>query len=160
MAADANVCCYSKIPGMFATCAVDKTVTLWDTYSSSESTVPSNAPPHPCGNKDMGVGKLYTMSFYPSSPWLLGCGGSGKELALWDLSSESALQNRFGSRIEGGAGVPVAIEETEQVSKEEDFEAMISTKDTAAEKVKSDAKKSNKNKKKGKGKKKVHKKSR
>ena len=147
----------SKIPGMMATCAVDKTVTLWDTYSSEGT--PSNTPPHPCGNKDVGVGKLFTLSFYPSSPWLLGCGGSGKEIALWDLSSESALQNRFGSRIEG-SGVPVPIEETEQeLSKEEDFEAMMASKDLAAEKVKSDPK-TKKSKKKGKGKKKVHKKGR
>jgi len=148
----------SKIPGMLATCAVDKTVTLWDMYSSEGK--PSNAPPRPCGNKDMGVGKLYTMSFYPSSPWLLGCGGSGKELALWDLSSEAALQSRFGSRIEGAPGVPAVIEATEQVSKEEDFEAMMATKDAAVEKVKSDTKSNKNNKKKGKGKKKVHKRGR
>lgn len=146
----------SKIPGMMATCAVDKTVTLWDTYNSDGA--PSNAPPHACGNKDMGVGKLYTMSFYPSSPWLLGCGGSGKELALWDLSSESALRNRFGSRIEGGVQVPIE-EELQDATKQEDFEAMMATKDAAVEKVKNDAK-SIRNKKKGKGKKKVHKKSR
>ena len=142
---------------MLASCAVDKTVTLWDTYSSDGTT--SNGPPHPCGNKDMGVGKLFTVSFYPSSPWLLGCGGSGKELALWDLSSEETLQRRFGSRIEGTSKDPAVIEETENNLKEEDFEAMMATKDSAVEKVRSDAKAS-KNKKKGKGKKKVHKRGR
>ena len=88
-----------RVPGMMATCAVDKTVTLWDTYSA-DGTFSPNAPPRPCGTKEMGVGKLFTMSFYPSSPWLLGCGGSGKEVALWDMSSDDAVQSRFGNRIE------------------------------------------------------------
>jgi hypothetical protein len=110
----------------------------------------------------MGVGKLFTMSFYPSSPWLLGCGGSGKELALWDMSSDDAVQTRFGNRIERGSNGVILNEPgaQESVSKEEDFEAMMATKDAAIEKVKSHAAKSSKNKKKGKGKKKVHKKSR
>jgi WD40 repeat protein len=121
-----------KIPGMLATCAVDKTVTLWDTYSFEGT--PSTNPPHPCGNKNMGVGKLYTMSFYPSSPWLLGCGGSGKELALWDLSSETALQNRFGRRIGGPSTVPLTVEETEKGSKEKDFKAIMANRDATVEK--------------------------
>ncbi len=153
---------YNKlVPGMMATCAVDKTVTLWDTYSADGKFSP-NTPPRPCGNKEMGVGKLFTMSFYPSSPWLLGCGGSGKELALWDMSSDDAVQTRFGNRIERGSNGVILNEPSaqESVSKEEDFEAMMATKDAAIEKVKSNAAKSSKNKKKGKGKKKVHKKSR
>lgn len=148
-------CSSRKIPGMLATCAVDKTVTLWDTYSSQGE--PSNAPPHPCGNKDMGVGKLYTISFYPSSPWLLGCGGGGKEIALWDLSSESALQSRFGGRL--GTGATEAIKEAQKDgSKNEDFEAMMAAGDSAMDKVRNDA--VSQPRKKGKGKKKVHKKGR
>lgn len=148
-------CSSRKIPGMLATCAVDKTVTLWDTYSSQGE--PSNTPPHPCGNKDMGVGKLYTISFYPSSPWLLGCGGGGKEIALWDLSSESALQSRFGGRF--GSGVTEAIKEAQKDrSMSEDFEAMMAVGDSAMDKVRKDA--MSKSSKKGKGKKKVHRKGR
>ena len=89
---------------MLATCAVDKTVTLWDTYNESGSF--AEAPPRACGNKDMGVGKLYTVNFYPSAPWLLGCGGGGKELALWDMSRERAVQNRFAKRAGLIATIP------------------------------------------------------
>ena len=88
---------YRNVPGMLATCAIDKTVTLWDTYN--DNGVLAETPPRACGNKDMGVGKLYTVNFYPSTPWLLGCAGGGKELALWDMSGEQAVQNRFGKRI-------------------------------------------------------------
>jgi hypothetical protein len=86
---------------MLATCAVDKTVTLWDTLQEN-----ANMPPRACGNKDMKVGKLYSVSFYPSTPWLLGCGGGGKELALWDMSEDEAVQRRFGTRCTGNVVAP------------------------------------------------------
>lgn len=79
-----------NVPGMMATCSVNKTVTLWDCFHESRPVV--------CGNKDMCVGKLYTVSFYPSQDWLLGCGGSGNMLALWDLSNEKMIQTRFAGR--------------------------------------------------------------
>jgi hypothetical protein len=103
----------------------------------------------------MGVGKLYTISFYPSSPWLLACGGGGKEIALWDLSSESALQSRFGSRF--GSGVTEVTEEAQEDNpKSEDFEAMMAAGDSAMDKVRKDGKSTSS--KKGKSKKNVHKK--
>jgi hypothetical protein len=78
-----------------ATCAIDKTVALWDAHCiASEQQVPKA-----CGVKDMAVGKLYSVSFYPSSPWLLGSGGSSGDLALWDMSQEKAIQSRFGDRF-------------------------------------------------------------
>lgn len=78
------------VPGFMATCSIDKLVTLWDV---------KGAEPTQCGSKDMCAGKLYSVSFYPSTPWLLGCGGAGSMLSLWDLSSETAVQKRFGDRV-------------------------------------------------------------
>lgn len=80
---------------MLATCSVDKTVALWDTYDANGQ--PGN--PTMCGSKEMGVGKLYTVGFYPSSPWLMGCAGAGKELAIWDMTRESSIRNRFQNRV-------------------------------------------------------------
>jgi len=100
----ANTSCFlffSHIPGLFATCSIDKTVALWDTYGENNTPPQPNSIPRTCGTKEMKVGKLYTVSFYPSSPWLLGCGGSENQLALWDMSDEAAIQSRFGSRVEG-----------------------------------------------------------
>jgi periodic tryptophan protein 1 len=82
------------VKGLAVTCSIDKTVTLWDLHGSE---------PYTCGSKDMCSGKLYTVGFYPSSPWLLGCGGGGNQLALWDLSSEAALQKRFADRLKSGS---------------------------------------------------------
>jgi WD40 repeat protein len=98
---------------MFVTCSIDKMVALWDTQSSTSVT------PQPCGSKDMNVGKLYSLSFYPSSPWLLACGGSGNELAIWDMEGEDAIRNRFASRVNGGEGL------NDEEEKEPDFEATM-----------------------------------
>jgi periodic tryptophan protein 1 len=123
-----------KVPGLLAFCSTDKTVSLWDTYSNSAQANQSRAhsgPPRLCGSKDMCSGKLYTVSFYPSDPWLLGCGGSGNQLALWDLSEEAAIQNRFGSLFNRGS-----MTESPQSpeARDTDFDAMmaptVSSRDT------------------------------
>ena len=139
-----------SVPGMLATCSTIKTVTLWDTYN--EDRQPSLAPPVCCGNKSMEVGKLYTLAFYPSSPWLLGCGGGGNELALWDMNSEDSVQRRFFDRV-GKAAVLSAIA-ADEATKEIDFEAMMAKEGSIPEQTKSPPKS---NKKKGK-KKPAHKK--
>lgn len=142
---------------MMVTCAVDKSVTLWDTQNSNSGEDP--VPPLACGNKGMGVGKLYSVSFYPSSPWLLGCGGSGNELALWDLREEAAVQNRFGDRVANAKNFQQTTASSEENGgegqKEANFEAMMAAGDTAAADARSKAAK--KKKKKGKkAKEKVH----
>eukprot|EP00546_Thalassionema_frauenfeldii_P010707 CAMPEP_0178921676 /NCGR_PEP_ID=MMETSP0786-20121207/15701_1 /TAXON_ID=186022 /ORGANISM="Thalassionema frauenfeldii, Strain CCMP 1798" /LENGTH=612 /DNA_ID=CAMNT_0020595897 /DNA_START=133 /DNA_END=1971 /DNA_ORIENTATION=- len=143
-----------NVPGMLATCSINKTVTLWDTYSQNQ---PSLVPPAPCGNKSMEVGKLFTLSFYESSPWLLACGGGGNELALWDMTRDDAVQKRFKNRQKD---VETPLNEEDLSSdKTEDFEAMMAARDDALEKVRENAKKRN-NKKKGKKKKGTHKRGR
>jgi periodic tryptophan protein 1 len=142
-----------NIPGMLATCAIDKTVALWDT---KEAGLTAGSSPITCGSKDMNVGKLYSVSFYQSSPWLLGCGGSGNQLALWNLHSEDVFRKRFGGRIENPEmQLPDPVEEER---KTEDFEAMMAASDKAADEAKKNKSDFKKKKGKGKSKKKVHKK--
>ena len=126
------------------TCSIDKTVALWDTHQTSPT-------PQACGSKDMNVGKLHSLSFYPSSPWLMACGGSGNELAIWDMEDEDPIKNRFASRYSGEVGVisPNGAE------KDPDFEAMMTTGDNEATKKALEG--MNKSKKKKGKKKKVHK---
>lgn len=134
----------SCVPGLLTTCS-DKTVTLWDTYQNGAPT--ANFPPRSCGSRDMAAGKLYAVSFYPSAPWVLGCGGSGNILSLWDLSSEEAVQKRFQSRL----NMDKQTDCTE--AKQEDLEAMMANDkvdETAPRKTRS------KKKNKAKGKRKVH----
>ena len=92
------------------------------------------------------------MSCYPSSPWLLACGGSGNELAIWDMESEDAIRNRFADRVNGGTA---AVEASKEDSEEPDYEALMAAEENA--KATENALKSmnkSKNKKKGGGKKK------
>eukprot|EP00571_Detonula_confervacea_P015473 CAMPEP_0172308560 /NCGR_PEP_ID=MMETSP1058-20130122/9112_1 /TAXON_ID=83371 /ORGANISM="Detonula confervacea, Strain CCMP 353" /LENGTH=526 /DNA_ID=CAMNT_0013020999 /DNA_START=383 /DNA_END=1964 /DNA_ORIENTATION=+ len=117
----------SQVPGMLMTCSIDKTVALWDTQNASSPT------PQPCGSKDMNVGKLYSVSCYPSSPWLLACGGSGHELAIWDMESEDAIQKRFASRVNDGDGAAAtAAANNDDGADEPDFEAIMAAEDNAA----------------------------
>ena len=138
----------SHIPGMLATCAVNKTVTLWDTFQQGESN-----PPRACGSKDMGVGKLYTVNFYPSAPWLLGCAGSGKELALWDMSQETAIQNRFSSRYGGTVGTTMTTM-PEPTTTEAVAETTTTSKDTPQQQANNKAETTSSKKKKDRNKKK------
>lgn len=145
---------FSHIPGMMVTCAIDKTVAVWDTLNVAEHT---DFKPVACGSKEMNVGKLYTTSFYPSSPWLLGCGGGGNQLALWDLSSESAFQKRFGERLSNVSKPPLNTDESGNGEKQaEDFEAIMAAADQAASEARQEADSGKKKKKKNKSKNKVH----
>lgn len=135
----------AHVPGMLLTCSIDKTVALWDTLNPSPK-------PTPCGSKDMNVGRLHSVSFYPSSPWLLACGGSGNEIAIWDVEGEDTIQKRFAGRTSGDANVSTSNTEEE----EPDFEeVMAAGDDQATTKALEGMNKSKK--KKGKKGKKVHK---
>jgi len=102
----------AHVPGMLATSAVDKTVTLWDTSSGT---------PKAKMNKDMKVGKLFTLNFYPSSPWLLGCAGGSKEIAIWDMTLDATVQKCFGGRASSvqTTPAPTPTPESESPQKEE-----------------------------------------
>jgi WD40 repeat protein len=137
---------------MMVTCAIDKTVAVWDTQNIGQH---ADFQPVACGSKDMSVGKLYSVNFYPSSPWLLGCGGAGNQLALWDLSSETAFEKRFGARL-ANVDKPNKSVENDIGSKTEDFEAIMAAADQAAKEVTQEANNGSRKKKKNKGKKKAH----
>jgi len=83
-------------PGLLATCSVDKTVKLWDAGVGG-------GEPVPLGEKSMAVGKLFTVSFYPSSPFLLATGGDKGMMALWNLEEMEAVCDRFRQRM-GSSG--------------------------------------------------------
>ncbi|CAB9517229.1 periodic tryptophan protein [Seminavis robusta] len=88
------------VPGLMAAASPDRTVSLWDVHNQSSTSPESGITPRNCGSKDMHAGKLYTVSFYPSSPWLLSCGGSENQLALWDMSSEDGIWQQFANRVD------------------------------------------------------------
>jgi len=143
----------AHVPGLLATCSLDKTVALWDTHNRDNK---SQNHPQLCGSKDMCSGKLFSISFYPSSPWLLGTGGSGNQLALWDMSEESSIQSRFKVRDANAPSSDLAAEGED--AKSDELQAMLSA---TIEEIGDDSSKlpaAEKAKKKDKGKAKVKKK--
>ena len=124
------------IPGMLAASSIDKTVTIYDVQSYKTKQTPKSF------QKDMNVGKLFTLNFYPSLPWLIGCGGSKNDIALWNLDSDPVIMKHFQDRISGVNATPV--------EKNEDATLFY------PKKVEGDSK-AKRNKKKGKSKRKAHK---
>jgi hypothetical protein len=65
------------------------------------------------------------------------------------MSSEAAIQNRFGERINGAVSAAAVEEEADTgLAQTEDFEAMMAAGDAATEKARDQVKKSKKNTKK------------
>ena len=146
------------VPGMMATSALDETVTIWDTYNASNGKS-SVFTPMAKINKNMKVGKLFTLNFYPSSPWLMGCGGNGKEIALWDMASDVTIQKCFGGRSKAPErSKDDVINEQSEIGRESILDAVM-TSDSNNQTIVNDrdTKKSlSSNKKKKKKKKKAH----
>lgn len=95
----------SVIPGMLASSSIDRSVTIYDVQSYSKST--KQLPPS--FQKDMNVGKLFTLNFYPSSPWLIGCGGSQNDIALWNLDSDPMIMKHFQSRFDSSSSMSDSV---------------------------------------------------
>ncbi|ETW07984.1 hypothetical protein H310_02370 [Aphanomyces invadans] len=86
------------IPGLFATAGTDKHVKIWDLAGPTPQCVAS---------KDMQVGELLTLQFYRDSPFLLGTGGTGGVLALWDTSENDGVERKFATRAANIGNHPV-----------------------------------------------------
>merc|ERR1711862_512167 len=87
----------SNIPGMLATSSIDHIITIYDiqNYKNSEQQKQKQKTPISF-YKDMNVGKLFTLNFY--NEWLLGCGGSNNDIALWNFDTDDDIYNHFKSR--------------------------------------------------------------
>ncbi|RHY53202.1 hypothetical protein DYB38_008566 [Aphanomyces astaci] len=86
------------LPGLFATAGTDKHVKIWDLEGSTPQCIAS---------KDMQVGELLTLQFYRDSPFLLGAGGTGGVLALWDTSENDVVERKFSTRAANIGNHPV-----------------------------------------------------
>ena len=148
-----------NVRGLMATSSVDQTVALWDAHTIDSTSGRLKA----CGSKDVKVGKLYSVSFYPSKqqPWLLTAAGGSTEISVWDLTREKTIRDAFAGRRTGYGGESLVDDHENDengASTETDFEAMM-----VAEEKKEPTKNSNNNsakkskKKKAKTKKKAHK---
>jgi len=79
------------IPNMMSTASVDGSVKVWD--------IASNGGTHPLcmGSREMNQGNIFSLQFCRDIPWVLACGGSKGEIAIWDISENINIENHFKS---------------------------------------------------------------
>ena len=46
----------------------------------------------------MGVGDVFTVSYYGEDPFLLACGGEDGKVALWETSESTSVSRKFRKR--------------------------------------------------------------
>lgn len=73
------------IPNMMATCSTDEYVKVWDIAQAN------GAAPKLVSYKKMGMGELFSLSFYKDIPWVLAAGGSKGEIAVWDTEENETI---------------------------------------------------------------------
>lgn len=69
-------------------------VKIWDVANAS-----STAAPILVAYKAMSVGKLFSVQFYPSSPYVLAAAGDKGIVAVWETDETAAIEEKFSNRI-------------------------------------------------------------
>lgn len=72
---------------MMATCSLDEYVKIWDIASAPQ--------PKLVGYRKMGMGELFSLSYYKDIPWVLAAGGSRGEVAVWDSEENDKVKEHF-----------------------------------------------------------------
>lgn len=72
-----------------STGSLDGTVKVWDIMADGGTN------PKEIGSRNMKQGDLYSMNFCQDIPWVLACGGNNGEIAVWDTSANSDIEDHF-----------------------------------------------------------------
>ena len=83
-----------QVDGLMATASIDKTVKLWDLGANGGT----GGVPQLVAAKEMAVGKLFSMGFSETEPYLLSAGGGKGVIALWETNEDPNVLRRFASR--------------------------------------------------------------
>ena len=96
------------VPGLLVTASVDKSVKVWDVLSGSAH---SGGSPGPTlvAEKAMAVGQLFTAQFDADSPFLLATGGAKGVVALWEMTENRAVADRFAGRESVAEAAPAPM---------------------------------------------------
>lgn len=65
-------------------------VKLWDVSTQQPALV---------ATQDLQVGAVFAASFCPEAPWLLAAGGAMGTLAVWDITTNSAVMSKYGRQL-------------------------------------------------------------
>eukprot|EP00245_Coleochaete_scutata_P003973 TRINITY_DN16082_c0_g1_i1.p1 TRINITY_DN16082_c0_g1~~TRINITY_DN16082_c0_g1_i1.p1 ORF type:complete len:236 (+),score=37.62 TRINITY_DN16082_c0_g1_i1:56-709(+) len=75
-------------PHLLATSSTDKMVKLWNTQGHKPSALAS---------VNLKLGAVFSVAFCRDSPFLLAAGGSKGSLQVWDIRTDAAVSQQFGS---------------------------------------------------------------
>eukprot|EP00347_Sterkiella_histriomuscorum_P014628 403360154 len=102
-----NVTISPHAPNMMATCSLDEYVKVWDVAAAGQ--------PKLVGYRKMGMGELFSLSYYKDIPWVLAAGGSKGELAVWDTEESDKIKEHFTPFIDSKYQKAKNDEEEEEV---------------------------------------------
>jgi periodic tryptophan protein 1 len=97
-ALDFNPC----VPGMLLTGSADRHIKLWD--------IKDNQPALAC-SRDVGAGKVFTVTCCPDSPYHVAVGGSLGTLSVWNITENAAVRKLFKGRLSTTAPGLIQLEE-------------------------------------------------
>lgn len=102
------------IPNMMATCSTDETVKIWDISHNGGS------DPKCLAQKKMGMGELFSLSYYKDIPWVLAAGGSKGEIAVWDSEENEQIKAHFTPFLDKSSIPAENLVEEEESEEEQD----------------------------------------
>ncbi|KAH9813874.1 WD40-repeat-containing domain protein [Melampsora americana] len=84
----------STIPGLMVTGGVDKMVKVWNVDQKDGKPSLSMVT-----SRDLGVGKVFSVSFCPDEPATIAVAGSKASVQLWDLTTNNGVRSGFRDRL-------------------------------------------------------------
>ncbi|PLW35652.1 hypothetical protein PCASD_10241 [Puccinia coronata f. sp. avenae] len=82
------------IPGLLVSGGLDKTVKVWNLEDKSGAPTLSMVV-----SRDLGVGKVFSVSFCPDDPTTVAVAGSKGSLQIWDLATNAGVRSVFRDRF-------------------------------------------------------------
>ena len=65
-------------------------VKLWDVSTQQPALI---------ATQDLQVGAVFGAAFCPEAPWLLAAGGAMGTVAVWDITTNSAVMSKYGRKL-------------------------------------------------------------
>jgi periodic tryptophan protein 1 len=90
--------------GLMATSSLDRCVKLWDW-----NTLDAGGNPCLIASKEMSIGQIFSVNFFPHSAFLLAAAGSKGLVAIWDISMDAGEVPGFAPAIAEGAAESSAV---------------------------------------------------
>ncbi|KAI0033541.1 WD40-repeat-containing domain protein, partial [Vararia minispora EC-137] len=115
------------IPGCIVTGGTDKVVKIWNVTGGSDGKCDVSL----VTSRDLGVGRVFTVTFSPDDPLTIAAAGSKAKLQIWDVGANSGARKTFAPKLAAagramrereGGGVVGVVDDAESSEGERDEE--------------------------------------